>query len=172
MRVEAASSEFSSNSFTTEAGRSTTSPAAILLATVSERTWMRPMLRDPSLHSGFRPRAPAALTPGNRLNLASSDLIGDGFGQNVDASHAKRSLAALGISAAGSRCAHARKSPQLRQQRSCWPRFRTERGCVPWVVLGSRFSVLGSRFSVLSSRAENNSGAVVSFADEGVEGKD
>src|SRR5260370_21618595 len=43
MRVEPASSEFSSNSFTTEAGRSTTSPAAILLATVSERTWMRPM---------------------------------------------------------------------------------------------------------------------------------
>ena len=34
MRVAPASSEFSSNSFTTEAGRSTTSPAAILLATM------------------------------------------------------------------------------------------------------------------------------------------
>ena len=33
MLVAPASSEFSSNSFTTEAGRSTTSPAAILLAT-------------------------------------------------------------------------------------------------------------------------------------------
>src|SRR4029077_6602063 len=43
MRVAPASREFSSNSFTTDAGRSTTSPAAILLATASERTWMRPM---------------------------------------------------------------------------------------------------------------------------------
>ena len=41
--VAPASSEFSSSSFTTDAGRSTTSPAAILLATFSERTWMRPM---------------------------------------------------------------------------------------------------------------------------------
>src|SRR3984893_12160880 len=87
MRVEPASSEFSSNSFTTEAGRSTTSPAAILLATVSERTWILPMLRDPSLHSGFRLRSPAALTPANRLNLASGDLVGNGFRENVDASH-------------------------------------------------------------------------------------
>ena len=45
IRAAPASSEFSSNSFTTEAGRSTTSPAAILLATASERTWMRPMGR-------------------------------------------------------------------------------------------------------------------------------
>src|SRR5450755_1128924 len=44
MRVEPASRAFSSNSFTTEAGRSTTSPAAILLATCSGRTWMRPMV--------------------------------------------------------------------------------------------------------------------------------
>ena len=43
IRVAPASSEFSSSSLTTEAGRSTTSPAAILLATFSERTWMRPM---------------------------------------------------------------------------------------------------------------------------------
>jgi hypothetical protein len=34
--VAPASSAFSSNSFTTDAGRSTTSPAAILLATCSE----------------------------------------------------------------------------------------------------------------------------------------
>src|SRR5689334_22166628 len=43
MRVAPASREFSSNSLTTEAGRSTTSPAAILLATVSERTWILPI---------------------------------------------------------------------------------------------------------------------------------
>jgi hypothetical protein len=41
--VAPASSEFSISSFTTEAGRSTTSPAAILLATVSERTRILPM---------------------------------------------------------------------------------------------------------------------------------
>src|SRR6266404_962983 len=44
MRVEPASSAFSSSSLTTEAGRSTTSPAAILLATASERTWILPMM--------------------------------------------------------------------------------------------------------------------------------
>src|SRR5512141_204314 len=43
MRVAPASSEFSRSSLTTDAGRSTTSPAAILLATFSESTWMRPM---------------------------------------------------------------------------------------------------------------------------------
>src|SRR5690349_3229577 len=40
--VESASSEFSRSSLTTDAGRSTTSPAAILLATWSGRTRMRP----------------------------------------------------------------------------------------------------------------------------------
>ena len=43
MRVAPASSEFSSSSLATDAGRSTTSPAAILLATFSERTWILPM---------------------------------------------------------------------------------------------------------------------------------
>src|SRR6266853_1885688 len=43
MRVAPASSAFSSNSLSTEAGRSTTSPAAILLATCSGSTWMRAM---------------------------------------------------------------------------------------------------------------------------------
>ena len=38
MRVEPASSAFSRSSLTTDAGRSTISPAAILLATASERT--------------------------------------------------------------------------------------------------------------------------------------
>src|SRR3989454_21832 len=38
-----ASSEFSRSSLTTEAGRSTTSPAAILFATWSGRTRMRPI---------------------------------------------------------------------------------------------------------------------------------
>src|ERR1700676_3528031 len=44
--VAPASSEFSSSSLTTLAGRSTTSPAAILLATLSERTRMRPIRRE------------------------------------------------------------------------------------------------------------------------------
>jgi hypothetical protein len=43
--------------------------------------------RDPSLRSGFRQQAPASLTPAKRLKT--------------------RSLAPLGISAAGSRFAHA-----------------------------------------------------------------
>ncbi len=90
-------------------------------------------------------------------HLASSDLIGNGFGENVNSTHGRRSLAAPGISAAGSRCAHARKSPQPRQRRSYWPRFRRERGYVPWgssqfSVLSSQFSVLSSQFSVLSSQ--------------------
>src|SRR5579884_2921144 len=41
--VAPASSAFSSSSFTTEAGRSTTSPAAILFATLSERMRIRPI---------------------------------------------------------------------------------------------------------------------------------
>src|SRR5690349_17284319 len=41
--LDCASSEFSRSSLTTEAGRSTTSPAAILLATWSGRTRMRPI---------------------------------------------------------------------------------------------------------------------------------
>src|SRR5579859_6636844 len=45
MRVAPASSAFSSSSLTTDAGRSTTSPAAIWLATWSERTRMRPMVK-------------------------------------------------------------------------------------------------------------------------------
>src|SRR6202789_3391309 len=44
MRVAPASREFSRSSLTTEAGRSTTSPAAIWFATTSERMRMRPML--------------------------------------------------------------------------------------------------------------------------------
>src|ERR1700746_2959289 len=43
VRRASASSAFSRSSFTTDAGRSTTSPAAILLATASERTWILPM---------------------------------------------------------------------------------------------------------------------------------
>src|SRR5437867_7964665 len=42
-RIAPASSEFSRSSLTTEAGRSTTSPAAILFATWSGRTRMRPI---------------------------------------------------------------------------------------------------------------------------------
>jgi hypothetical protein len=42
---------------------------------------------DPSLRSGFRLRVPAALTPAKRLNFSGGDLVGNGFGENVDASH-------------------------------------------------------------------------------------
>src|SRR5664279_1329447 len=52
MRRAPASNAFSNNSLTTEAGRSTTSPAAILLATFSERTWMRPMTSRVIHHRG------------------------------------------------------------------------------------------------------------------------
>src|ERR1700731_1002069 len=45
IRVAPASREFSRSSLTTEAGRSTTSPAAIWFATRSERMRMRPMDR-------------------------------------------------------------------------------------------------------------------------------
>src|SRR3954466_5925503 len=57
MRRAPASSAFSSSSFTTDAGRSTTSPAAILLATCSGSTWMRPMDQLSAVsnqHSGRR----------------------------------------------------------------------------------------------------------------------
>src|SRR6185437_6998488 len=54
MRVAPASRAFSSSSFTTDAGRSTTSPAAILLATFSESTWMRPMADQTKRSSQFR----------------------------------------------------------------------------------------------------------------------
>src|ERR1035438_1989624 len=47
--VAPASSEFSRSSLTTEAGRSTTSPAAILLATWSGRMRIRPMKKDAHL---------------------------------------------------------------------------------------------------------------------------
>ena len=42
MRAAPASMEFSTSSFRTEAGRSTTSPAAIWLITASDSTWIRP----------------------------------------------------------------------------------------------------------------------------------
>src|ERR1700693_442820 len=134
MRVAPASSEFSSSSLATEAGRSTTSPAAILLATFSERTWILPIrLGDPSLRSGFRLRAPASLAPAKRLTFAGGDLVGDVFGKDVNSAHVVRiSLAPLGISAACSRFAHARKAPQLRPRRPCWRRFRKGRGFFPF----------------------------------------
>ncbi len=59
----------------------------------------------PSLHSGFRLRAPASLTPANRLKFESL------LRHQV---RLPRSLAALGISPAGSRFAHARKAAQVR----------------------------------------------------------
>src|SRR5579862_2814073 len=72
MRVEPASSEFSRSSLTTDAGRSTTSPAAILLATDSERTWMRPMVGGKCQVSQMRAdkaKASTDLTDEHGLNL-------------------------------------------------------------------------------------------------------
>src|SRR4029077_10323715 len=68
-------------------------------------------------------------------HLAGSDLVGNDFGKDVDSTHGERSLVALGISAAGSRFAHARKTPQLRQRQSYWRRLRRGRGFYPWTVL-------------------------------------
>src|SRR5690606_33218517 len=53
MRVAAASRAFSTSSFTTDAGRSTTSPAAIWFASVSGRTCMRRAIDSPSLPLPF-----------------------------------------------------------------------------------------------------------------------
>ena len=73
-------------------------------------------------------------------DFAGGDFVGNGFGKNVDLTHDEmRSLSALGISAAGSRCAHARKTPQLRSPRSCLQRIRKERGCVPWLTVSGKF---------------------------------
>src|SRR5581483_8478285 len=71
--------------------------------------------RAPSLRSGFRLRAPATLTPARRLNLDLSSLaLLDRTALGMTDQNPKGSLAALGISAAGSRYAHARKAPQPR----------------------------------------------------------
>src|SRR5690348_41240 len=61
MRVAPASREFSSSSLMTEAGRSTTSPAAILFATLSERTRMRPIGRFNHRKPEERIRRPRSL---------------------------------------------------------------------------------------------------------------
>src|SRR6266404_5959257 len=67
------------------------------------------LTRDPSLRSGFRLRAPASLTPANRLKFDSEPRL-----QISPTAINTRSLAALGISPAGSRFAHARKPAQVR----------------------------------------------------------
>src|ERR1700761_7134757 len=53
--VAPASSEFSRSSLTTEAGRSTTSPAAILFAPLSERTRIRPIFLGRAQAGNTRP---------------------------------------------------------------------------------------------------------------------
>src|ERR1700751_738611 len=73
-RVDPASSEFSRSSFTTDAGRSTTSPAAILLATASERTWILPMMSDGPWVS---------LSDDNWEGKASSGKLSDDYGQDL-----------------------------------------------------------------------------------------
>ncbi len=79
MRVAPASIEFSISSLTTEAGRSTTSPAAILLATCSESTWIRPMAGSRSRHlRGSRlpvyyPNMPAAGLSGTPATRPQDD---------------------------------------------------------------------------------------------------
>src|SRR5713101_6078996 len=90
---------------------------------------------DPSLRSGFRLRAPASLTPAKRLKFRARDQHwiprcardfacglplrsrpqnGSSFVPEISIG----SLAALGISPAGSRFAHARKTAQVSCQRS------------------------------------------------------
>src|SRR5947207_8998189 len=79
MRVAPASSEFSSNSFTTDAGRSTTSPAAILLATCSERTWMRPIaFQFPASACGLQVEN-RARNNGGRRGLAILSPLGGAY---------------------------------------------------------------------------------------------
>src|SRR6266700_4075315 len=64
--VAPASSEFSSSSLTTLAGRSTTSPAAILLATLSERTRMRPIRREAYPSAAVKMESTARRPPNNK----------------------------------------------------------------------------------------------------------
>src|ERR1700747_1105294 len=74
MRVASASSAFSRSSLTTDPGRSTTSPAAILLATASERTWILPMMSDGPWVS---------LSDDNWEGKASSGKLSDDYGQDL-----------------------------------------------------------------------------------------
>src|ERR1700756_4063102 len=74
MRVASASSAFSRSSLTTDAGRSTTSPAAILLATASERTWILPMMSDGPWVS---------LSDDNWEGKASSGKLSDDYAQDL-----------------------------------------------------------------------------------------
>ncbi|SPF32486.1 hypothetical protein SBA4_1160002 [Candidatus Sulfopaludibacter sp. SbA4] len=83
--VEPASSEFSSSSLTTEAGRSTTSPAAILLATWSGRMRMRPMKLHYTLGSK-RPALALGVDPGRERKFVptpSGQGLGCGVGPEV-----------------------------------------------------------------------------------------
>jgi hypothetical protein len=54
------------------------------------------MIPDPSLRSGFRlwtlpfVKLRVRVTPAKRLNLAGGDLIGDGFGEDVNLTHRQR----------------------------------------------------------------------------------
>jgi hypothetical protein len=57
--------------------------------------------RDPSLRSGFRPRAPAALTPANRLNFTRGNLVGDSFGKDMNAGHWKKAVLSWSVSQMG-----------------------------------------------------------------------
>src|SRR5208337_2907874 len=81
MRRAPASSAFSSNSLTTDAGRSTTSPAAILLATFSERTWMRPMASKVIHRRGTETTASLL---GRVISLARAHLVFLVVGEYLD----------------------------------------------------------------------------------------
>ena len=71
-----ASSEFSSSSLTTEAGRSTTSPAAILLATWSGRMRMRPMrVKILPHYSVFVARAAVKMSRPARYSTSKSTVL-------------------------------------------------------------------------------------------------
>src|SRR5262249_13811731 len=84
MRVAPASTEFSSNSLTTLAGRSMTSPAAILVTTESGSCWMRGMSlrvesQAPSLDLSFQRRRLHVELRGGFLQVAArlTDRVAD-----------------------------------------------------------------------------------------------
>src|SRR5208283_2586166 len=81
IRRAPASRAFSSSSLTTEAGRSTTSPAAILLATFSERTWMRPMASKVIHRRGTETTASLL---GRVISLARAHLVFLVVGEYLD----------------------------------------------------------------------------------------
>ncbi len=82
--------------------------------------------------SGFRLRAPAALTPAERLNFKTGarrlrDVVGAFDSHTLPPGSFSFAALRVRISPAGSRCAHARRAAQLQSRRAASSR---RRGCV------------------------------------------